>query len=91
LSDGISELYATLLEVCDQRDELRAEIAELRETLAVVGGERDSLQLSAQQLDADEDWLDEHASLDDWEALRNEQFRIGSLREAIDLMRAGGA
>lgn len=38
--------------------EARTEIAALRETLANVGGERDSLQLRVQQLDADEDRLD---------------------------------
>lgn len=79
----------------------RAECDELRETLAVVGGERDSLQLRVQQLAADEDrldWCEAHViTIDDelrqvgsgdWQVRTSDAIGRGlTLRAAIDRAR----
>lgn len=86
-------MLGTVANLWEARAELAATLRrhdELRETLAVVGGERDSLRLRVQQLDADEDrldWLDEAADYNTFDALLRLLDGTDGLREAIDVLR----
>jgi len=92
-ADILDALDGAILQIVSlgrERDALRCEVALLRETLAVVGGERDSLQLRVQQLDADEDrldWLGETATLDQVRTLADELISNDDVRAAIDKLR----